>query len=408
MSPSPFALFALLWAGTLFGASATALGRAFVTRGADRAKDPDEDAGAHAPSTLEILLVRPVSGTDTWLDDALSSMPRGLVRERLRIRIAVADPDDDAYPIAVRAVARLVEQGFAAALCLTAASGQNRKAAQLAAVLRQEPAPLDPTRAIVIVADADVDLAASPLGALARAFDDGQLGAIWSPPVERAPALTLADRASQALLGGSLHAFPLLAHLDRGGLVGKLCALRRSSLDAVGGFEALVPWLGEDMRLAEALRAAEVPFRSTKGPAVSVANGRTTGAVLARYARWLQVIRAQRSVLLLGYPTLFFGTWPAALCCLGAAWHVQSPLLAVAAAVLVSMRLVVASVAARFAGRASTWATPLVDAVLADALLLAAFGLALTQRQVAWKTNRFTFDRRGRLREAEEAPRAIA
>lgn len=402
----PLTLCALVWAAASFGASGTAIVRGRFVR-----PDDEADAGASEPAGgRSVLLVRPVSGDEAWLGPALSSVPRGFAgtADRLRIRIAVADVDDAAHPAAVRAVASLVARGIDAKLVLTAARGQNRKAAQLATVLAREPTPPDATREIVIVADADVDLEASPVPALAQAFDDDALGAIWAPPVERAPVLSLADRASQALLGGSLHAFPLLARLDPGGLVGKLCALRRSALDAVGGFDALVPWLGEDMQLAAMLRAAKIPFRATETPAVSVANGRTAKAVLDRYARWLQVIRAQRPTLLLGYPVLFFGALPAFACCLLAAHHDRAPFLSLVGGAVLLMRLVVSLVAARAAGRGVSWTTPLVDTLLADALLCAAFSLALVQRHVAWKTNRFTFDRRGQLQEAEEVPRAIA
>lgn len=272
-------LLVISWATAQLTVTAVALARR-------RLRDTRPSLPRHTTSSAEreVLVVRPVSGGDAWLLAALSTLPPAPPSHRVRLRIAIADEADEAYPIASIAVTRLVAQGHDARLVLTHAQGQNRKAAQLAAVLANEPAPASPEAEIVVIADADVDLQASPLTELLAGFDDVDVGATWAPPIERAPAETMADRGSQALLGASLHAFPLLACLDEGGMVGKLCAVRRSALDRVGGFASLVPWLGEDMRLANALRASGTRIEATSAPAISVITGRSTDAVVARYA----------------------------------------------------------------------------------------------------------------------------
>lgn len=392
-------LVLLLWAGTQIGVSLWAIGRAVFWR--KRAASP---AFCSAPAGLagprRVLLVRPVSGADEWLLEALASVPAATALP-LTIRIAVAGETDSAYPAAEGAVAQLLHAGLDASLVVTRQSGPNRKAAQLAVTLEREIDPPD----LVVIADADVDLARSPLTDMLARFDDARVGAVWAPPVERAVPRTLGDRASQALLGASLHAFPLLAALDDRGMVGKLCVLRRTALDRAGGLRPLVSWLGEDVRLAQVFQEHGIVCVAVAAPAVSVARGRSLGAVIARYARWLAVIRAQRPLLLPSYPLLFFGTYPAvALALVGSP---QTPPLALVAAALLLTRFAVARAAAHAGGRSPTWAGSVAECALSDGLLAAAFATMLCRgRRVAWKDQRFTFDRRGMLREVEEGPRA--
>ena len=215
---------------------------------------------------------------------------------------AVARADDPAHDVAQAVCDALRADGRDVAVRVTGASGANQKAAQLARVIAAERCD------VVVNLDSDVDCATVDLHALVAALGgDGALGAVWAPVVEDG-GVTLGDRASDALLAGSLHAFPLLAALDPRGLVGKVVALRREALDRVGGFDALTDYLGEDMELARRLRAAGYRTQAASFVAVSRAEGRTWGAAVVRYARWITVIRAQRPALLASYPALFFAT----------------------------------------------------------------------------------------------------
>jgi ceramide glucosyltransferase len=132
--------------------------------------------------------------------------------------------------------------------------------------------------------------------------------------------------------------------------------------------------------------------------------GRSWDQVVARFARWLMVIRAQRPALLPSYPLLFFATplilASAAITARGA------PRLAMAAALLaVGSRIGVAVAAAWAAGRPRSLRRAVIEAVLADALLAVAFVRALTGRRVVWRDNVIIIDRSGRAREgASEVP----
>jgi ceramide glucosyltransferase len=310
-----------------------------------------------------VLLVRPCAGDEPQLERALASSSGWAAC----VRFAVADETDGAAPTAQKVADRL-----GAKVVFTRPTQPNRKAAQLARVI-----DADVEHDIVIVADSDVDLATASIDALLAPLEDPRVGACWAVPVEIEPK-TMADRASAAILDASLHSFALLSTLDPRGMVGKLVAYRRSALDAIGGFGAVAAYLGEDMEMARRLQETRVAD-TTVG---SLAQGRTWRAAVARYSRWLQVVRAQRPWLLASYPLLFAAT----------------PIVVVLSCVAgdrVSLGLVLASrlgaaLAARIRTRRPIALIRLpIDALLADVLLLVSFARAITSRQVVWRQKLF-------------------
>jgi ceramide glucosyltransferase len=346
-------------------------------------RPPRVAGGAALPRAV---LVRPCAGDEPELARCLSSWPSLPAGAALGVVFAVADASDAALPVARAAAEALGARGVDARVVLTPAGGPNRKAAQLAAAVDAAG-----DAEVVVVADSDVDLEGLDLTALiAPVAADDRVAACWAPPVERGAARTLGDRASQALLGASLHAFPILARLDRRGMVGKLVALRRRSLAAAGGFASLAGVLGEDVELARrfARRGEAVAVAAVTAP--SLASGRDLGDVVARYARWLTVVRRQRPALLLSYPLLFAATPIASSIAIAC----RAPWLAAA---FVALRLATARLACAACGRRRSLAGALADAGLADALLLAAFARAIAARSVVWRGSRLRVLSGGRL-----------
>jgi hypothetical protein len=371
------ALVALLWSLGLWAALGIALARAALGARA-RAR---RGAPAFAPAPGSVVLVRPCAGAEPWLARCLlSSAALERVAPGAQVLFAVAAETDAAWSVAVRAAERLRARGVDARAVVTRPDAPNAKSAQLAAALGRARAG----RRWVLVADSDVRLRARDLAALFEPLGDPNVAAVWAPPVERAPALTPGDRASQALLGGSFHAFPLLAFLDPAGLVGKLFVVERRALELAGGFHDLTHVLGEDMELARRLRSRRLGVRASRVPAASLARGRSLAAVVDRYARWVQVIRAQRRPLLASYP-LFFLAAPLAALAAFAAGPGRSAPAAVALGLAAGVRLATAWAARRFAGRPRGALAAAADALNADALLAAAFVAALARRTVVWR-----------------------
>jgi ceramide glucosyltransferase len=382
------ALFA--WSFAVASTSLEAMRRAL-----GRTHPDGEDAAFVVRATRpRVIVVRPCAGDEPSLARTLGSLAEARASFEMRCVLALADAADAAMPAAQKAVEELAARGIAAEVIVTGASGPNRKAAQLAAAERAAG-----EADIVLVADSDVDLAEVDLDALvAPLLGLSPAWVAWAPPAEHAPPRSLGDRASAAVLGGSLHAFPLLAGLDPRGLVGKLFAIRKDALCAIGGFGSLVDYLGEDMEIARRVQAQGGAVVAAPIVARSLAAGRSWDAVVARFARWLTVIRAQRPGLLASYPALFFATGPIALLAL-----LLSPLvhgLALAAALLaIGARLGVALFAAHAAGRPMRLFDALGDAVLADVVLACAFVRALRSRTITWRDRVLVVDRTGLLRQ---------
>lgn len=381
MTSAVLAWVALVWALAGSGALATAAIRARRAR-----------RGAVAPAgtaAIEALLVRPCAGHELGLEERLFSVARARASFRPRVRVAIQEPTDGAAAAARAACARLRAVGWDAEVLVTSARGTpslqanslaNRKVAQIASAVAAEPAEL------VLWADSDVDLTDTDLDALAAPLvRDEAVAAVWVPVVERGPAVTPADRVSEAILGGSLHAFPVLAHLDPQGMVGKLVAIRSAALQEAR-FATMGDVLGEDMELARRLRAAG--RRVVVAPIVGVARprGRSLSDVLARYARWIAMVRAQRPARLAGYPLLLAATpLVLGLSLVAFAAGALPAIPALAAVVAVATRLAAAGLAARLAGRTRSVAARVADVVLADLGLLLAFARALGPRRVSWR-----------------------
>jgi ceramide glucosyltransferase len=349
-----------------------------------------------ASATRALLVLRPCAGAEPHLERGLgSSRAAG---KGARVRFLVADTADAAVPTIVRVCAALTAEGHDAKVQVTGARAPNRKAAQLARAIEAERDRAD----LVLVADSDVELSPESVAAVLAPIAAGEADAAWVPPVETCPA-TAADRASSSVLDASLHAFPLLAGIDHHGMVGKLFAVRAEALAVAGGFGALAERLGEDVELARRLRRSGFRVQACHTVTSSLASGRTWAEVIARYARWIGVVRGQRPALLASYPLLLAAT-PLILA-LGLVAVCREGLAGGAALlVAVFVRWGTAVLARVRAERSIRGA--LVAGLVADVVLLAAFARAMTTRELEWRGVRLALGRDGLVGPAERVERA--
>lgn len=385
------AIALLLWALFVAGAELWALLEPRARPWIERVLPPRRAAlPALGEGPARVLLVRPCAGRDEDLAKNLASLADAR-RDGLSIAcvFAVGDGDDPALAECERAAAALTERGVDARVRVTGATGPNHKVDQLARAMEGRDEP------VVLVADSDVDLTGVDLAALVEPLRRGELAAQWAPVSERVGA-TCGDRASVAILSAGLHAFALLARLDPAGMVGKLFAVRSDALASTGGFGALVRHLGEDLELSRRLRAAGLSVRARPLGVFSSARGRTLRVVRDRFARWLLVVRAQRTALMATYPLLFFAPLLQSLCALALAPRAPRAALAVLA-IAVSARWTVAAGGLRASGHRLTARGVLVDPWLGDVVLALAWLRALTLREVRWRAGVLRLDREGLL-----------
>lgn len=380
----PFGLALLAWALSYAGAHATA-----IARGLRPAPAP-QPAG-HLPVGPRTVVVRPCAGAEPALVDNLLSTGELAGVTGARIVFAVGDPDDAAFGPATRAAAVLREGGLDARVCVTRAQGPNHKAAQLARALEE----LGEARELVAVFDSDLDLRGASLEALAAPLAaSSDTAAVWIPPVEDGRGGGPGARVCAAILGASLHAFPLLVHLDPATLVGKAFLVRRAALARAGGFEALRSVLGEDLELARRLRAGGGRVVALPGAVTARPAHRTLAGTTDRFARWLSVLRAQRPALLLSYPLLFSAAPLILVLAL-----VAGPLGHAAAWIALASRLAAALAALRLGGARLDPLWPLW-ALCGDVLLLVACVKAIRTRRVTWRGRTLELGAGGVLYEA--------
>lgn len=384
------AFVALGWAGLFAWLSLGAVLRRWQLQ--RRFRLDERDAGK-SPQQRRVLMIRPCAGADVGLYDNLVSVLRVPTCADLRVVMTVDDPHDRARPIIERALAHLRAEGLDASLEIHPPTGPNRKASLLAGVLA---GPAGRSAEFVVNVDSNVDLDGFPLDRLLRPLlDDIRLGAAWSPWYEQRTRRGLGPRTAEAILGGSLSAFPLLCGIHPQGLCGKIWAARRQAMDDARFIE-LTSFLGEDFEMARRLRANGWGIAVAPLIARSRGGGADLRQVIERFSRWMLVVRGQNAALMPTYPLFFFATpLILMLACFGL---VARPDLALtAAAVAVTTRLMVAMAARYWSDRSLRPDRALTDAVLSDLVLLRVWLRVLNTREVDWRGHRLRIDREGRL-----------
>lgn len=356
-----------------------------------------QQVSSNHPS-CRVLLIRPCAGKEPALAQALASTRDMKYSVNLAVRFTAASEDDSAIPTMQQVAKELKSAGMDAAVVIAPTDSPNHKIGQLAHCVQKEIQDFD----FVINVDSDVNIAHLNLDEMLAQFQqDELLGAVWCPPVEGGKTIqTVADRASFAILASSLHAFPLLAHLDPRGLVGKVFVIRSDALTAIGGFTSLQQYLGEDMALAKQLLQAGWSLQADPQVVVSLASKRSLRQVIDRYHRWLAVIRAQRPWLLGSYPLLFLAI-PSLSLLLIAGAALQAVTLVDAGliiGVMIFIRLLTIAVAQFVSGlRLQFWRWP-GDMMLADAILAIALFRSLTTRVIRWRGKHLKIEASGLIR----------
>jgi ceramide glucosyltransferase len=206
------------------------------------------------------------------------------------------------------------------------------------------------------------------------------------------------------VLDGSLMGFPVLVGIHPTGLNGKLWTARRSTITQIGGFEALLDFLGEDIEMARRALAAGLSVVPVSATCRALGGPSTFVDVVLRISRWMSVVRAQSPRLLPAYP-LLFAPMPLALV-LAAMAAVHHPALALATVGMTLLgRVVVALTGQLWSNRGLGLGAALVDVALGDLVIVLAFARALARRDVVWRGTRLRLERNGRIVVLSSEPR---
>jgi hypothetical protein len=259
---------------------------------------------------------------------------------------------------------------------------RNRKVGHLAYALATLPRAQD---TVVLSVDADVRVDGALVSSLVDELRDGAALSSAAPRPEVRE--TLAGRMVRGLLVQSHHHFGVLDVMSAGAraVCGKAIALSPS---AQAELVRLSDCIGEDLELSQVLYERGLSVTLAKAPAhVPQPADAKVSAVLDRFTRWMQVLRAHRPALFPSVPLLFT---PTPVLMVLAAW-VATPEAAAALCVLVGSRIALANRLDGRAGLRFEW-------LLGELLLLASWLDSLRRgRAVTWRGRRFTLAKGGRL-----------
>jgi ceramide glucosyltransferase len=330
--------------------------------------------GGH-PEPISIL--KPLCGVDEDLEaniDCFATLPG----PEFELLLGVKDARDPAYAVACRAAAKW--PGRVRVVLQRGEPGLNPKVNQLITLAREA------RHGILAVSDSNARVGPGYLVEIAAHFEDHRVACVTHPVVgsgERSLGALLDNLHLSSSVGAGQVAAKQISGRDL--VVGKSMVLRRSDLEALGGFEAFKDHLAEDYVLGQAV-TAKLGKRVViaKETVHNVARARTVPDFFRRYIRWSVIHRTaiDRSTYLaqaLLNPSPI--AWIAAVLCPDRE--------VVAAAVAVTLVKALIDVCSASALRGA-WFGPraLLATPLKDLLLFIAWVNGLYTRTVNWRGNR--------------------
>ncbi len=235
---------------------------------------------------------------------------------------------------------------------------------------------------VVVTKDSNITFAPDSLRAMLRGLVPG-VGLVCAVPVA-VRATTLAGRIEAVLINRDARLLLTASASGKGYGVGKVMAFRRSDLARAGGVAALGYTIAEDTALCRALAALGLATRFADTTVDQEIGARTLRDVYARQARWAVIRRAEEPLtfafepLACALPTVAAGALAAPLVGIGASSG--------AAATLIGWYALEVLVAAAKRWELRPW-TPAAT-IGRDLVLLAAWAMAWTTREVTWAGGR--------------------
>jgi ceramide glucosyltransferase len=342
-----------------------------------------------------VSVLKPLYGEDVALADNLRSLCRQDY-PRFQIVCGVADAQDPAVGV-VRALMAEFPASDIALVIDPRQRGANLKIANLRNMLPSA------RHDILVIADSDMRVAPSYLA---------QIVAPLVEPPGAVPAAGLVTCLYRGISSGGLWSDLACLHINHGflpqavlaerlglgaGCFGATMALKRATLEAAGGFDALADTLADDHVLGQAVRGLGLAVTLSPCLVDNIVAEPGLAAVFRHELRWARTIR-------LAAPAGFAGsvvTYPVPLALLAMALGVL-PLSAPAILCLaLASRMVTARRLDRVLGvtPVALWLLP-----LRDLLSFTVFVASFLGRSVAWRDRRFRVGPSGRLTIDGESP----
>ncbi|QSQ24897.1 glycosyltransferase [Pyxidicoccus parkwayensis] len=348
-------------------------------------------AGAPRPG---ISILKPLCGVDDDLEANLEQFARLDYAGKYEVVLGVKDARDAAFAVARAAVARW--PGLMRLELQEGEPGLNPKVNQL--ITLADRARYD----VLVISDSNTRVEAGYLEELAAAFSDERVGCV-THPVAGLGEKTFGSLLDNLYLAASAAAGMIAAKrfADQDIVVGKSMALRRSDVDALGGFFSVKDVLAEDYVIGQwVTRKLGKRVVVARTPVFNVSLRKSVNAFFQRYLRWSVIHRTAVSPSTYVAQSLLN---PAPLAVLGALLS-PSPTSGMVATAVVLGKVAVDLAACR-ALREDALSWDAVPGVLVkDALLFVAWWHGVFFRTVDWRGTRLRVGPGTRLL----APRAPA
>ena len=343
-----------------------------------------------APAARQpVTVLKPLCGAEPGLAEALRSLCAQDYPD-VQIIFGVQDPHDAALEI-VRAL-KAEHPGLDIEVVIDAARhGFSAKVSNLINMMRAA------RHEWLVLADSDVRVPPGYLAGVCAPLTDPSVGIVTCPyrglPAHSVGAAGLCSRLGAQFVNEWFMPSVRVAALfgSRDFAFGATIALRRSALEAIGGFPAIADQLADDYRLGELTRAQGLRTVLSEVVVDTGIDERSLRQLLQHETRWLRTIRAVRPG---GYAAAGI-TFSLPVAVLG--W-------ALARGSLAALALLIATAAARvmlhFAagdpgpGKASPW-RGLWLLPLSDGLGFALWCWGFAAREVQWRQERYRVERDG-------------
>jgi ceramide glucosyltransferase len=369
-------------AGASFGAVYMLVASVLTLRFGRETRAP-EDAAAAPPVTILI----PLCGHEPGLYSRLRTFCQQDYGAPVQLLCAIHDPEDRAIAVVEKLATDFpqanVEWHIDAAL-----HGRNRKMSNMinaAGRARHD---------VLIMIDSDIEVGRDHLSRVVAELQQPHVGAVTCL-YRGVPGRGL--WAKLAAKNTNLHFLPsvivgLKARLAQP-CFGSTIALKRQTLEQIGGLHAFVDHLWDDYAIGQAVRAAGLQVRVsslTVGHVCTESTSREFFAYQLRNARTIGGID----------PIGYFGaviTHPFALAILGMMLGAGEPAIAMAGLALASRLTLCGCVRRRFGVRSNYWLLPLHDLVAFAVYLMSFFG-----GTIIWRGRRYRVQADGTLLQASQ------
>jgi len=266
--------------------------------------------GAHPTQTgLPVSILKPLKGTDPEMYESFRSHCLQDHPE-YEIVFGVSDPADPALQLVERLKSEFPQRAVRSMMC-TKNLCANTKVSNLAQML------LEAKYECVLVNDSDIRVQPDYLRRVTAPLADPQAGLVTCL-YRGVPGSTLGSRLESLGISTDFSAGVLAARTLEGGIrfgLGSTLAFRRSDLEAIGGFEALVDYLADDYEIGRRIAEHGLKVKLSAVVVETYLPAYTLRQFVDHQLRWGRTVRDSRRwgylglVLTFGLPWAVLAGW---------------------------------------------------------------------------------------------------